>query len=98
MDAKTVVIIGASLAGGSAAAQLRKDGFDGRVVLIGAEAEAPYERPELSKGFLRGGTDRAKLDVKPAEFWAQSGVELLTSTRATGVDAVKHTVKLDSGQ
>ena len=49
MSRQTYVIVGASLAGASAAAALRKTGFDGRIVLLGEEREAPYERPELSK-------------------------------------------------
>ena len=48
------VIIGASLAGGVAAATLRQNGFDGEVILIGAEVQPPYERPPLSKQYLRG--------------------------------------------
>ena len=50
----TLVIVGANLTGGEAAATLRQEGFDGRVVLIGAELRAPYERPPLSKQYLRG--------------------------------------------
>ena len=52
--ARTFVVVGASLAGGTAAATLREEGFDGRLVLIGDEPILPYERPGLSKGYLRG--------------------------------------------
>ena len=55
---QTFVIVGASLAGAKAAETLREEGFDGRVVLLGAEAERPYERPPLSKDYLRGETER----------------------------------------
>ena len=51
---QTHVIVGASLAGAKAAETLRQEGFDGRVVLVGAEHERPYERPPLSKEYLRG--------------------------------------------
>ncbi|MDQ4130277.1 MAG: FAD-dependent oxidoreductase, partial [Actinomycetota bacterium] len=51
---ETYVIVGASLAGAKAAEALREEGFDGRIVLIGAEPEPPYERPPLSKDYLRG--------------------------------------------
>ena len=51
---QTFVIVGASLAGAKAAETLREEGFDGRVVLVGAEDERPYERPPLSKDYLRG--------------------------------------------
>ena len=51
---QTIVIAGGGLAGAKAAETLREEGFDGRVVLLGAEAERPYERPPLSKEYLRG--------------------------------------------
>ena len=54
----TYVIVGAGLAGAKAAETLRSDGFDGRIVLIGAERERPYERPPLSKDYLRGESPR----------------------------------------
>jgi 3-phenylpropionate/trans-cinnamate dioxygenase ferredoxin reductase subunit len=54
MSKSTFVIVGASLAGAKAAEELRRQGFDGRVVLIGAEPERPYERPPLTKDYLRG--------------------------------------------
>jgi len=59
------VIVGASLAGASAAQALREAGFTGPVVLIGEEGEQPYERPGLSKGYLMGKDERDKLDVHP---------------------------------
>ena len=55
---RTFVIVGAGMAGGKAAEALREAGFDGRVVVLGAEAERPYERPPLSKDYLRGEADR----------------------------------------
>ncbi len=60
---QTYVIVGASLAGAKAAQTLREEGFTGRLVLIGDEAERPYERPPLSKGYLMGKDDKAKLYV-----------------------------------
>ncbi|PYN12600.1 MAG: hypothetical protein DME05_21110, partial [Candidatus Rokuibacteriota bacterium] len=54
-SASTIAIVGASLTGQSAAATLREEGFDGRVVLVGAEPQLPYDRPPLSKNYLRGG-------------------------------------------
>jgi 3-phenylpropionate/trans-cinnamate dioxygenase ferredoxin reductase component len=98
MAEQSFVIVGASLAGGSAAVQLRKDGFEGRIVLVGDEAVAPYERPELSKGYLQGTKDRAKLDVKPATFYPENSIDLRTSTRVTGIDPGSQTVTLDGGE
>jgi 3-phenylpropionate/trans-cinnamate dioxygenase ferredoxin reductase component len=92
------VIVGASLAGASAAVQLRKDGFDGRIVLVGEEPEGPYERPELSKGYLRGSFERAKLDVKSPEFYAENSIELLTSTAVTAIDTKACEVSLQDGR
>jgi 3-phenylpropionate/trans-cinnamate dioxygenase ferredoxin reductase component len=60
-DIRTIVIVGAGLAGAKAAEALRSEGFDGRVVLIGEEADRPYERPPLSKGYLRGDGDGVKI-------------------------------------
>jgi 3-phenylpropionate/trans-cinnamate dioxygenase ferredoxin reductase subunit len=91
------VIIGASLAGGVAAATLRQDGFDGEVVLIGAEAQPPYERPPLSKQYLRGEAPFEKALVRPAGFYEQNRIETRFNTRATRVDPVRRTVALDTG-
>ena len=65
---QTFVIVGASLAGAKAAETLRAEGFDGRVVLIGDEAQRPYERPPLSKEYLRGEKDFDAAAVHPAGF------------------------------
>jgi 3-phenylpropionate/trans-cinnamate dioxygenase ferredoxin reductase subunit len=79
------VIVGAGLAGAKAAETLRKEGFDGRLTLIGDEAERPYERPPLSKEYLRGeGADKPY--VHPEDFYAEHEIDLMTSTRVTGVD------------
>jgi 3-phenylpropionate/trans-cinnamate dioxygenase ferredoxin reductase component len=91
------VIIGASLTGGVAAATLRQDGFDGDVILIGAEAQPPYERPPLSKQYLRGEAPFEKALVRPAGFYEQNRIETRFSTRATRVDPIERTVTLDTG-
>ena len=93
----TFVIVGASLAGAKAAETLRDDGFDGRVVLIGAEADRPYERPPLSKGYLQGKSDKSKIFVHEESWYADNNVELRLNTRATAIDPKAHTVTLDSG-
>ena len=73
---QTFVIVGASLAGAKAAETLRAEGFDGRVVLIGAEDERPYERPPLSKDYLRGEAGREKVYVHDEGFYAEHDIEL----------------------
>jgi 3-phenylpropionate/trans-cinnamate dioxygenase ferredoxin reductase component len=86
MSDKTFVIVGASLAGAKAAEALREQGFDGRVVLIGAEPERPYERPPLSKDYLRGESEREKTHVHEQGFYRQHEIELLTGTTVSAID------------
>jgi 3-phenylpropionate/trans-cinnamate dioxygenase ferredoxin reductase component len=84
-EEQTFVIVGAGLAGAKAAETLRTEGFDGRVVLIGDEPERPYERPPLSKDYLRGEAE-SRPYVHDQSFYADNAIELWHSTRATGVD------------
>ena len=98
MSTQTFVIAGASLAGAKAAETLREEGFDGRVVLLGEETERPYERPELSKGFLLGKKPAEKLYVHPADFYAGHDIELRTSTTVTALDPGAHEVVLNRGE
>ena len=69
---QTIVIVGASLAGAKAAETLREEGFDGRIVLLGDEPERPYERPPLSKDYLRGEAERDKVYVHDEGFYADA--------------------------
>src|SRR6059036_2942225 len=88
----TFVVVGASLAGAKAVETLRGEGFDGRIVLIGAEADRPYERPPLSKDYLRGEAGRDKVYVQDADFYAKHDIELRTGTTVTDVDAASSEV------
>jgi 3-phenylpropionate/trans-cinnamate dioxygenase ferredoxin reductase component len=83
---QTFIIVGAGLAGARAAAALRGEGFDGRLILIGDESERPYERPPLSKDYLRGELKKRPY-VHPQGFYAEHEIELWTSTRVSGIDA-----------
>jgi 3-phenylpropionate/trans-cinnamate dioxygenase ferredoxin reductase subunit len=94
----TYVIVGASLAGAKAAEELRTQGFDGRVLLIGAEPERPYERPPLTKDYLRGESERAKAYVHPDGFYAQQEIELVTGVTVTGIEPGSSRVTLDDGR
>ena len=85
MATTTHVIVGASLAGASAAAALRKEGFDGRIVVIGEENERPYERPELSKTYLRGEADK-DLHVHAADYYAENAIDLLIGRPVESID------------
>ena len=93
-----LVIVGASLAGGTAAATLRQEGFDGDVILIGAEPQPPYERPPLSKQYLRAEMPFEKALVRPAAFYEQNRVETRFGVRAMRVDPVERVVELDTGR
>ena len=95
---ETFVIVGAGLAGAKAAEALREEGFDGRIVLIGEEAERPYERPPLSKDYLRGEAARdAGLRAREG-FYAEHDIELRTGTRSTALDAGAREVVLAGGE
>src|SRR5215469_12800334 len=98
MSAKPVfLIVGASLAGAKAAEELRTAGFYGRVVLIGAEPERPFERPPLTKDYLRGDSEREKAYVHPAGFYAQQEIELVTGVTVTSIDPGSSRVTLERG-
>jgi 3-phenylpropionate/trans-cinnamate dioxygenase ferredoxin reductase subunit len=94
---QTFVIVGASLAGAKAAETLRTEGFEGRVVLFGEESERPYERPLLSKEFLRGEKPAAKLYVHDEGFYAENKIELMTGTRVESLDPAAHEVTIAGG-
>ena len=91
------VIVGASLAGAKAAETLREEGFGGPIVLIGEEAERPYERPALSKDYLLGKAERETIYVHPPAWYAEHGVDLRLGTVVTGVDPAAHEVTLADG-
>jgi 3-phenylpropionate/trans-cinnamate dioxygenase ferredoxin reductase subunit len=95
---QTFVIVGASLAGAKAAETLRAEGFEGRVLLIGDEARRPYERPPLSKEYLRGEKDFDAAAVHPAGFYDEHDIELRTSSRVTAIDPTGRSVTLSSGE
>src|SRR5215203_1936441 len=95
---ETFVIVGASLAGGGAAATLRQEGFDGRVILIGAESQPPYERPPLSKDYLRGESSFEQALVQPPDFYGENSIETRYGVRATRVDVAEKVVELDGGE
>jgi 3-phenylpropionate/trans-cinnamate dioxygenase ferredoxin reductase subunit len=92
-----VVIVGAGLAGARAAEALRKDGYDGWIAPLGAEADRPYLRPPLSKDYLRGESDRRTIDVHPVEFYDDHRIDLRTSTSAREIVPASREVVLDDG-
>ncbi|MGH9164215.1 MAG: NAD(P)/FAD-dependent oxidoreductase, partial [Acidimicrobiales bacterium] len=90
--------MGASLAGAKAAETLRGEGFDGRVVLVGEEAEQPYERPPLSKDHLRGQDEPGSIFVHHEGFYAEQDIELRSSTRITALHPSDAQIEADTGE
>jgi 3-phenylpropionate/trans-cinnamate dioxygenase ferredoxin reductase subunit len=95
---QTFVIVGAGLAGAKAAQTLRHEGFEGRLVLVGAEAERPYERPPLSKDYLRGEADRDRVYVHGEGFYAEHDIELRLGRTAVDMNVSLREVALDDGE
>src|SRR6186997_895290 len=95
---ETYLIVGAGFAGAKAAEGLRSEGFDGRIVLLGAEPEVPYERPPLSKDYLRGESPREDTHVHPDGFYEEHRIELRTSEEVTGIDTDARQVELAGGE
>ena len=93
----TVVIAGAGLAGANAAFALREQGFAGRVVVVSEEGEIPYERPPLSKEYLRAEKSLDEIAVRPAIDYDAQGIELLGRRRAVTLDPAIRQLNLDDG-
>jgi 3-phenylpropionate/trans-cinnamate dioxygenase ferredoxin reductase subunit len=96
--AANVVIIGAGHAGGSVAALLRQYGWKGPIALIGAEPVPPYQRPPLSKAWLKREADAAGLALRPATFYPANAITLRMATHATAIDPEQRTATLESGE
>ncbi|MGQ0534136.1 MAG: NAD(P)/FAD-dependent oxidoreductase [Caulobacteraceae bacterium] len=97
-EIRRVIIIGAGQAGGEAAQRLRQGGFQGDITLIGDEPVAPYQRPPLSKAYLKGDLDMDRLLLRPASVYAEEHVGLLTKTRAVWIDRANRKVRIEGGR
>ncbi|GIU66596.1 NAD(P)/FAD-dependent oxidoreductase [Candidatus Phycosocius spiralis] len=93
-----IVIIGAGQAAAQAAHSLRAGDYQGRLVMLGNEGLAPYQRPPLSKAYLSGATGLDRITLKPQEFWDQEHVETYFDVPATELDRVTQVVKTSDGQ
>jgi 3-phenylpropionate/trans-cinnamate dioxygenase ferredoxin reductase subunit len=100
MSARQVdyLLIGGGLAAANCAFWLRESGADGEILLVGREPDRPYNRPECSKGYLRGEETRKETEVRPPDWWGEAKVELLTRTSVMSLDAEAHTAKLSNKQ
>lgn len=93
-----VVIIGAGQAGGQAAYSLRLGGFAGAITLVGDEAAPPYQRPPLSKAYLKGELEAERLFLKPVDYYAEHDVDLITGDAASAIRPGDHEVTLAGGR
>jgi 3-phenylpropionate/trans-cinnamate dioxygenase ferredoxin reductase subunit len=96
-DSRHIVIAGAGHAGGSAAAMLRQLGWQGAITLVGEEPIPPYQRPPLSKAWLKGEATADSLALRPAKFYPGATIDLLLNTRVTGIQRTAKTVALSDG-
>jgi 3-phenylpropionate/trans-cinnamate dioxygenase ferredoxin reductase component len=97
-DTTRALIVGGGPAGDAVAAGLRDGGFAGEIVLVGAEAVRPYERPHLSKGYLLGTVTRDRLGLRPASQYRELGVELILGGRVGELGVERHAAELESGR
>lgn len=97
-EIKRIIIIGAGQAGGETAQRLRQGGFEGEITLIGEEPAAPYQRPPLSKAYLKGDLDIDRLMLRPASVYAEERIALLTKTRAVWIDRANRKVRVEGGR
>jgi 3-phenylpropionate/trans-cinnamate dioxygenase ferredoxin reductase subunit len=91
------LLIGGGLASGNCARWLREEGADGSILLVGREPDPPYNRPDLSKKYLRGMESREDVLFRPDEWWGEQNIELMTRTSVTGLDVNERVAKLQSG-
>ncbi len=92
------LLVGGGMASAHCAAELRKRGAEGSVLLVGREPEPPYERPPISKEYLRGDAERADAYVNPASWYEENGVELLTGRNVMALDTEARTAKIQGGE
>ncbi|WP_104126865.1 NAD(P)/FAD-dependent oxidoreductase [Cryobacterium sp. Y57] len=97
-DSQSYVIVGAGLAGASAARTLREEGFTGPIQLIGAEAHRPYIRPPLSKDYLSGSSDRDSVFVDPEDWYAEHDVDLILDSSVARIDAPRQLIHTAAGE
>lgn len=95
---ETITVVGGGLAGAKAAAAARDAGFDGRIVLLGSEAHAPYERPGLSKAYLRGEVAGAALEAYDPAFYGGHQIDVRTGTPVAAIDRDRREVVTDDGE
>src|SRR5437764_5019201 len=94
----SVVIVGAGAAGGAAAEMLRREGYEGPVILVGTDEFLPYDRPNLSKDYLAGNAPEEWIPLRPPEFYREQKIDALTNTTVTGIDPKAKQITLSDGR
>jgi NADPH-dependent 2,4-dienoyl-CoA reductase/sulfur reductase-like enzyme/nitrite reductase/ring-hydroxylating ferredoxin subunit len=97
-DSRTIVIVGAGAAGNAAAEMLRRRGYPGRILMIGADPDRPYDRPNLSKDYLAGTAQEEWIPLRAPEYYRDRRIELLLGARAAAIDLEDRVVRLDDGR
>lgn len=92
------LLVGGGLASANCARWLREEGAEGQVLVVGREPDPPYNRPNCSKGYLRGVEERGEAYFRPEEWWGEQGIELLRRTSVTALDAAARVAKLSNGE
>ena len=92
-----VLIVGTGHGGAQAAIALRQNGFEGSILMVGRDAEPPYERPPLSKEYLSGDKAFERLLIRPAKFWEERNIQLRLATAVTKIDPQAHEATLSGG-
>jgi NADPH-dependent 2,4-dienoyl-CoA reductase/sulfur reductase-like enzyme/nitrite reductase/ring-hydroxylating ferredoxin subunit len=93
----SIVILGGGAAGNSAAEELRREGFGGRILMLSADPSVPYDRPNLSKDYLAGNASEEWIPLRSPEFYGEHRIELLLGARATAIDAAHREIRLEDG-
>ena len=94
----SVVIVGAGAAGGAAAEMLRREGYEGPVILVGTDEFLPYDRPNLSKDYLAGNAPEEWIPLRPPEFYREQKIDTLANTTVTAIDPKTKQVTLSNGR
>ena len=98
MSNETVLIVGAGQAAAQTSASLRQGGFEGAITIVGDEPSLPYQRPPLSKAYLKGDLEQERLYFKNTEWYTAQNVDVLTQTKVTSVDVKANTAKTETGK
>lgn len=95
---ESIVIVGAGAAGNAAAEMLRREGYRGKITMIGREESVPYDRPNLSKDYLAGNAPEEWIPLRPPDFYDDHSIELIRGVQVTAIDVEGHEVKLSNGE